>query len=279
MIRQFHDGMYTRVWENRDASEPFSVTNGVKQGCVLAPTLFSVLFAAFNGMDEGIYIQSRTDGKLFNLRRLKAFTRLLEILVRELLFADNCALVSHTQAGLQKTMDCFTTSTKRYCLTVRLKKTKIMFQPAPAIPYIPPIITIDGTALAVVDKFTYLGSTMSRNVLLDKVSHRIAKATSVFGSFRDELWNKRGIQLSTKLQVYQAVVVPMLLYACKTWTPYYHHTTQLDRFHLTCLCKIMIKWQEKIPNTEVLSRAGMTGIEGYDHDSPVSLGRACCAHG
>ena len=45
IIRSFHDGMFCRVIENGDASDPFPVSKGVKQGCVLAPTLFSLPFA------------------------------------------------------------------------------------------------------------------------------------------------------------------------------------------------------------------------------------------
>ena len=46
MVRQFHDGMKAHVLDNGDTSAPFSATNGVKQGCVLAPTLFSMVFSA-----------------------------------------------------------------------------------------------------------------------------------------------------------------------------------------------------------------------------------------
>ena len=45
MVRSLHDGMIARVIENGDVSSPFPVTSGVKQGCVVAPTLFSLLFA------------------------------------------------------------------------------------------------------------------------------------------------------------------------------------------------------------------------------------------
>ena len=45
MVRQFHDGMQARV-QNGEYSEPFPVTNGVKQVCVMAPTLFSMMFSA-----------------------------------------------------------------------------------------------------------------------------------------------------------------------------------------------------------------------------------------
>ncbi|VDM03015.1 unnamed protein product [Schistocephalus solidus] len=46
MGRQLHDGMTARVTDNGTVSEAFAVTNGVKQGCVLAPTLFSLMFSA-----------------------------------------------------------------------------------------------------------------------------------------------------------------------------------------------------------------------------------------
>ena len=42
MVQQFHDGMQARVQND----EPFEVTNGVKQGCVMAPALFSMTFSA-----------------------------------------------------------------------------------------------------------------------------------------------------------------------------------------------------------------------------------------
>ncbi|BHF68844.1 hypothetical protein SprV_0301188500 [Sparganum proliferum] len=46
MVSQLHDGMMARVTDNGAVSEAFAVTNGVKQGCVLAPTLFSLMFSA-----------------------------------------------------------------------------------------------------------------------------------------------------------------------------------------------------------------------------------------
>ena len=45
MVRQFHDDMQARVQNDGEYSKPFPVTNGVKQGCVMAPTLFSMMFS------------------------------------------------------------------------------------------------------------------------------------------------------------------------------------------------------------------------------------------
>ena len=46
MVRQFHDGLLARVQNDGEFSDPFPVTNAVKQDCVLASTLFSMMFSA-----------------------------------------------------------------------------------------------------------------------------------------------------------------------------------------------------------------------------------------
>ena len=80
-----------------ESSEPILVTNGVKQGCELAPTLFSIMFSAmltdiFRDDSDSIDIRYCTDRKLLNLRRLKARFKVKEHCVRTMLFANGCAL-------------------------------------------------------------------------------------------------------------------------------------------------------------------------------------------
>ena len=77
MVRQFHDSMQARVQNDGEYSEAFQVTNGVKQACVMAPTLFSMMSSAmlkdaFQDGDAGFPIRYHFDGKLLNLRRLQA---------------------------------------------------------------------------------------------------------------------------------------------------------------------------------------------------------------
>jgi len=45
-IRLFHDDMTATVRANGLRSDAFSVETGVKQGCVLAPTLFALFLCA-----------------------------------------------------------------------------------------------------------------------------------------------------------------------------------------------------------------------------------------
>ena len=115
---------------------------------------------------------------------------------------------------------------------------------------------------ASVDKFTYLGSTLSRVVHIDdEVNARIAKASAAFGRPRGSIWDRSGIRLDTKLKVYRSVVLPTLLYVCETWTVYQRHAKRLNHFHTSCLRKLLkIKWQDRIPDREVLKRTGMQSV-------------------
>ena len=107
MVRQFHDGMLARVQNNGEFSDPFPVTNGVKQGCVLSSTLFSMMFSAmltdaFQDGDNRILIRYRFDGKLFNLRRLQAKSKMQTEVLDEFLFADDMAKGAPTEEKMQK---------------------------------------------------------------------------------------------------------------------------------------------------------------------------------
>ena len=163
-----------------------------------------------------------------------------------------------TSEGVDQVSD----SCDSYDLTISIKKTEVVYQPAPGKPYKEPTITVKGQRLQVVDKFTYLGSILSRVVHIDdEVNARIAKASAAFGRVRGSIWDRSGIRLDTKLKVNRSVVLPTLLYACETWTSYQRHAKRLHHFHTSCLRKpLKIKWQDRISDTEVLKRAGMQSV-------------------
>nr|VZI24270.1 unnamed protein product [Spirometra erinaceieuropaei] len=74
IMRQPHDGMMARVTDNEAVSEASKVTKGVTQDCILAPTLFSLIFAAmlmdaYRDERPGIRVAYRTEGQLPHHRR------------------------------------------------------------------------------------------------------------------------------------------------------------------------------------------------------------------
>ena len=94
-----------RVSDLGTTSEAFPVTNGSKLGCVMAPLFFCIIFSAMlldalRNCNSSAMIRFRSDGGNFNLQRLKARTKVSLLLLRELLFADDWALIAHTEDKL-----------------------------------------------------------------------------------------------------------------------------------------------------------------------------------
>ena len=122
IVRHLYDGMMATVQDDGNSSEPFLVSNGVKQGCVLSPTLFSLMFSAmltdaFADTDIGIGIRHRMDGSVFNLRRLKAKTKVKTDTINDFLFADDCALNSISVDDMQQNVDKYAEACTNFGLT------------------------------------------------------------------------------------------------------------------------------------------------------------------
>ena len=136
MIECLHTGMMVNIRKGGEVSDTFAITNGVKQGCVLAPTFFSIFLSAmleeaFRDMGGGgrIYIQSRQNADLFTVAHFRAKTKTTNILVRELLFADDSALIAHSAEEIQRIVDAFANASSKFGLKINIKKTEVMFQP------------------------------------------------------------------------------------------------------------------------------------------------------
>lgn len=263
IVESFHQDMQSTVCFNGAASEPFPISSGVKQGCVLAPTLFGIFFStllsyAFHDNDDGVYLHTRSDGRLFNLARLRAKTKVRSVIIREALFADDAALATHTETALQRLVNRLAHSCSEFGLTISLKKTEVMAQGTDS----PPSIHIGDYDLNVVSQFQYLGSTISSNLSLEpEMNARIAKAAAVMSKLQKRVWANKNLTDNTKMQVYRACVLSTLLYSSEAWTTYAAQERRLNSFHLRCLRRIFnIRWQDRIPNTEVLERAGLPSI-------------------
>ena len=218
MIKSFHTNMKGTVQSYGGSSRPFDIRSGVKQGCVLAPTLFGIFFAlllkhAFGTASEGICLRTRSDGRLFNLGRLRAKTKVRETLIRDMLLMNDAAVTKHTQQELQALMDRFSQACKYFGLTISLKKTNVLGQDTMELP----AITINDYELDVVEQFTYLGSTITDNLSLDtKIDKRIGKAATTLARITSRVWTNRKLTVKTKMVVYNACVVSTLMYGGET---------------------------------------------------------------
>ena len=168
------------------------------------------------------------------VRRLQAKSKVQTEVLNEFLFADDMAKGTPTEEKMQKGVDQVSDSCDSYDLPI--KKTEVVYQPAPGKPYKEPIIRVTGQRLLVEDKLTYIRSTLSRVVRIDEeVNARIAKANTAFGWLCGSIRDWSGIRPDTKLKIYRSVVLPTVLNACEIWSVYQPHAKRLNHFHTSCL--------------------------------------------
>ena len=182
--------------------------------------------------------------------------------MRELLFADDSALVAHSAEEMQKIVDAFSDASKKFGLKINIKKTEVLYQ-SNSTRTREEDIMLDGNKLNSVLEFTYLGSTISSDGCIDdEIQRRMAKASASFGRLRQRLWNNHHVSMRVKGKIYRAIVLSTLLYGAEAWTVYRRQVKKLHAFMMRHLRSIMrITWMDKVTNKEILERTGLPSME------------------
>ena len=270
-LRQLHDGMQACVRIGGQQSPSFNVKLGVRQGCVLAPVIFNLFLSAVTllshkalGTTDGIHLQFRLDGSLFNIRRLQALTKITKQHILELQYADDCALLAHTPDSLQRALNVVSSIYSALGLKVNISKTQVIAQHSIHQSEVP-VFNIDGQQLTIVPHFTYLGSVLSPTCNIDNdIQVRVGSASAAFGRLKTRVFLNRNLTVSTKAAVYKAVCLSTLLYGSEAWTPYQRHVRILERFHIRCLQRILgLTWEDRVPYVDIYDRTQTPSIQVF----------------
>jgi hypothetical protein len=264
MIELLYTNVKARLIIDGELSNLFDYNSGVKQGCKLAPTLYGIyaailLWLAYKDIkhEHSILIRFRVDGKLFDLKRLKAKTKVLLEYIREAQYADDIAIFCDTASGLQTLLTAYNNTAKRLGLRINAKKTEILCIGEETDFF------IDEVKLVNVNRFKYLGSFVSKDgTLKEELVARIQATSCAYGRLKHRVFDNRDLTTKTKVKVYSQCLLPILLYGSEAWTLYSHQVKQLrnaQQRHLRAIMKI--KWDDFVNNEEVLTRAGVEDIE------------------
>uniref|UniRef100_A0A0G4G7Y3 Reverse transcriptase domain-containing protein n=1 Tax=Chromera velia CCMP2878 TaxID=1169474 RepID=A0A0G4G7Y3_9ALVE len=132
IIISFMQDMEACVEVNRERTELFAVKNGIRQGCVIGPLLFSsILFEAvtqeaLQGSDEGVEVEVDFAEPF---ARKKAGRSAFKISVTDLKFADDLAIFETRERRMQEFADRLQAAYNRWGLKISIKKTEIIVQP------------------------------------------------------------------------------------------------------------------------------------------------------
>ena len=110
-VQSLYNNLSCTVRVNNFETDWFNVTQGVKQGCVISPTLFS------------IYVNNLAE----ELDSLNCGVSLQEALnISVLLYADDIAILSETEAGMQTMLNKLDDWCRKWRITVNETKTKVL---------------------------------------------------------------------------------------------------------------------------------------------------------
>ena len=90
--------------------------------------------------------------------------------------------------------------------------------------------------------------------------------TMASGAFNSSsrVWYNHNILTQTKIRIYRAAVLTVLLYGSETWSTIKSHVNRIEAFHQRCLRRIMrIKWFSKTSNEIVLQRAVIENVATF----------------
>ena len=151
-------------------------------------------------------------------------------------YADDIALLANTPNQAETLLHSLERAAAVIGLHVNAHKTEFM-----CFNQKDDISTLDGTSLKLVDKFTYLGSSVFSNE--KDIDTRLTKAWSAIDRL-SIIWISN-LTDKMKRSFFQAAVVSILLYGCTTWTLTKRLEKKLDGNYTRMLRAILNRsWQQ-----------------------------------
>lgn len=173
-------------------------------------------------------------------------------------FADDLALLSHTQQQMQDKTNTVSVNSSRLGLTIHQGKSKVLKINTDSVTP----ITLEGESLEEVESFTYLGSIVDKLGGTDSNTKvQIGKARAAFHQLRN-VWGSSDLPLNIKVRIFNSMVKPVLLYRAETWRTTMTTLKTIQIFNNTCLRKILrIRWPNTISNLELWQQTKQHPVE------------------
>ena len=167
--------------------------------------------------------------------------------INNLRYADDTTLMAESEEELKTLLMKVKEESERVGLKLNIQKTKIM----PSSP-----ITsweIDGETVETVADFIFLGSKITAD---GDCSHEIKKhlllGRKVMTNL-DSILKSRAITLSTKVCLVKAMVFPVVMYGCESWTIKQSEHQRVDAFELWCWRRLLrVPWTARRSNQSIL---------------------------
>ena len=249
LCRSLYNNSECIVRATGEHSEPFTIRSGVRQGCVLSPLLFITY------IDNICKETSQAETARIPHDENTEEEPSANLTIRELLFADDQALIAKSEAELQDHMNSLNEMCREHNMKISTSKTEVMTitkeeQTA--------TIHLNEHPLKQVKSFKYLGSIISSNGRSeDEIENRCNKANQLIGQMAPILKNKH-VSITTKKALYNTIFLPTLCYQCQTWTMTEKEKRKITTTEMRFLRRILnVSRRDKIRNEEIRTKVGV----------------------
>ena len=192
-----------KVWSPDGDTEYFDIVAGVLQGDMLAPSLFIICldYVLRTSID-----QIRENGFELTKKRSRRYPAKT---ITDADYADDIAILANTPNQAETLLHDLEWAAAGIGLYVNAHKTEYMCYNQTG-----DISTLNGTPLKLVDKFTYLGSSVASTE--KDIDTRLTKAWTAINRL-SIIW-KSDLTDKMKCSFFQAPVASILLYGCTTYS-------------------------------------------------------------
>ena len=234
-----------RVRENK--TRFFSYSRGVRQGCILSPSLFNLY------IDNLPYLFENTLSDPFVLPNGTK--------INSLLYADDLIILSRSKLGLQNCLNVLSSYCETWMLKINPKKTKIMIFQKRLSKSTDINFNIGAKSVEIVQEYTYLGTrlTPTGNFTL-ALKHLKEKAMHAFSSIR-KLSTLNRLRPNTAFQIFGRMIFHILSYNCEIWGMYTKQDVKtwdgspIEKIHLK-FCKRYFEVNNKASNIACRAELG-----------------------
>ena len=167
--------------------------------------------------------------------------------INNLRYADDTTLMAESEEELKSLLMNVKEESEKAGLKLNIQKTKIMASG--------PITSweIDGETVETVSDFILGGSKITADGdCRHEIKRRLLLGRKVMTNL-DSILESRDITLPTKVHLVKAMVFPVVMYGCKSWTIKKAECRRIDAFELWCWRRLLrLPWTTRRSNQSIL---------------------------
>ena len=198
LLRNLYAGQEATVRTGHGTTDWFQIGKGVRQGYILSPCLFN-LYAEYIMRNAG-------------LEEAQVGIKISRKNISNLRYADDTTLMAESEEELKSLLMKVKEESEKVGLKLNIQKTKIITS-GPNTYW-----QIDRETVETVADFIFLGSKITAD---GDCSHEIKRClllgTKVMTNL-DSILKSRDTTLSTNVRLLKAIVFPVVMYGCESWT-------------------------------------------------------------